>query len=236
MKDTEHNGAKRGGKGIIALAVIIIVICGIITGISLFSLVDVDTFFGREDPAATPPLSQTEPVGSDHEDNIVVLTAYTLDVSGCDTITSAVGLAETTDAYGTTPAFVVIGQKRELTKEEKQAQSDYEKSMQAKAEGAEDETEKETGLPPKMQLQVDSVKELLSVVRAASVNWLLPYEDINTFFNQGICIHSDKYVVIIGDERYAALADIFEEAAKDPAILDLEDITARLSEFRIEEG
>lgn len=206
VNGTENKAASPISKIVIAVAIFVIVVCAVIAGVSLAFM-----FTGHgevPDPKVSEQVIDPAPV----ETSSPGMSIYDMNISGCYALTRLVGLVEDADEFGTTPAYVFVGQMVVETAD----------AGTAPDAGNYDAT---------MELKVRATREVLQVARDAAAEWNIPYEALASYLTSSSCIHLDKYIILIGDNRYAPMAQEFEAAVEAPTVLDFEDLVARLASF-----
>lgn len=140
---------------------------------------------------------------------VATLHSYSLDASGCKYLKEIAALVMASEDDGPItelPVYVFIAQ----------TVSDDEPDLND-AEAA--------------ALYAAPVNELIAAARQCSSNWDISYEDYLEYMGTCRYVRCGKYLILVGDDQYVPLLQVFESAAKDPAVLDFEDLLSSVKEY-----
>lgn len=213
------NKSDRVRKGIVVAAVIVIIICLGVIAVSLVSVYSANA--PGPEPTGSPSSypGEVRPSGNvenEPADSDTGLSSLRIDVSESEILLDLIALLETKNVYDGTPAYVFVAKKVPVDKD-----------SDAEDQDAIDEAV--------AQQYLAAYNDLISFAREAADSWSISYDEYVTYLSKCSCIQTEEYIFVCGSDRYRPLAEVFEQATNDPTVLDMEDLIARLTEFKIEE-
>lgn len=163
------------------------------------------------------------------------LATYGISVPG-EYLVRAVAMTQGENVWSGVPAYVFIGEKKELGSVMKEV-LDERKRPPEDHDGNEHTSEElilgDEDTPPTMTFY--AISELMDAAREVSKGWDLSDKEREDFLNGCQCVQTEKYVIIANGDKYHPVVVEFNKAVNDPEVLDFEDLMNRLLEVELEE-